>query len=132
MSDPVVLEILKSARSWDGAPLPAGGYGKTEFRVLLFKMAPGAITSIHMHPLNGAGYMIKGELTMCATQDAHGSFRDSKRVKRVKLKAGEGWTETVYTWHYGVNEGSEDVEFVLIFVGEEGTPPTLSLGTKLQ
>lgn len=132
MHDPVILEILRSSRSWDGASLPASGHGKTEFRVLLFKMSPGVMTSVHMHPLNGAGYVIKGELTMYATQDPHGSFADSKRVKKVKLRSGEGWAETVNTWHYGINEGSDEVEFVLIFVGEEGTPPTLSLGTKLQ
>lgn len=130
MLDPVVLEILRSNRSWNGSVLPPAGHGKTEFRVLLFKMAPGAMTSIHMHPLNGAGYVIQGELTMVATEDPHGSFADSRQIKQVKLKAGEGWAETVNTWHYGINEGSVALEFVLIFIGEEGTPPTLSLGTK--
>ncbi len=124
MLDPVVHEILRSSRSWDGAAL------KTEFRVLHFKMAPGAMTSIHMRPLNGAGYVIKGELTMVATDDPHGNFKDSGRVKEIKLQTGEGWTETVNTWHYGINLGKDELEFVLIFTGEEGTPPTLSLNTK--
>lgn len=124
MHDPVVREILKSSRSWDGAPL------KAEFRVLHFTMAPGATTTIHMHPLSGAGYVIRGELTMVATEDPHGNFREAKRVKEIKLRAGDAWTEMVNTWHYGVNQGAEDLEFVLIFTGEEGTPPTLSLNTK--
>jgi len=125
-----IIEVLRSSTSWAGSPLPGLGTGQTEFRVLLFKMAPGAKTTIHMHPLNGAGYMISGELTMFATEDHHGSFADPKRVKKVKLTAGDAWTETVNVWHYGENTGHDEVEFVLIFVGQEGTPPTLSLGTK--
>lgn len=124
MLDPVVREILKSNHSWDGALL------KTECRVLHFTMAPGSRTTVHMHPLNGAGYVIKGELTMVATEDPHGNFKDPKRIKEVRLRAGDAWTETVNTWHYGANLGKEELEFVLIFTGEVGTPPTLSLNTK--
>ncbi len=125
-----IEEVLRSSKSWNGAPLPILSSGKTEFRVLLFKMPPGSKTTIHMHPLNGAGYMISGELTMYATDDPHGSFKDSSQVKKIVLKAGDAWTETVNIWHYGINETDADLEFVLIFVGHEGTPPTLSLGTK--
>jgi oxalate decarboxylase/phosphoglucose isomerase-like protein (cupin superfamily) len=119
-------EILRTTQSWEGSPLPGVGAGKTEFRVLVFKIAPGGKTTIHMHPLNGAGYMIAGELTMYATEDHHGNFADPKQVQEVKLKPGDAWTE----WHYGENKGKEEVVFVLVYVGQEGTPPTLSLGTR--
>lgn len=130
-AEPVsIKEVLKTTKSWNGVPLPGFSSGKTEFIVLTFKIAPGAKTSIHLHPSNGAGYLIAGELTMYATDDPHGSFADPKRVTETKLSPGDAWTETVNTWHYGENKGKVDVEFVLIFAGEEGTPPTLSLGTK--
>ncbi len=125
-----IKEVLRSTESWDGSPLPGFGSGKTEMRVLHFKMGPGAKTTIHMHPMNGAGYMIAGTLTMYATDDPQGSFNDPKRIKKVVLKPGDAWAETVNTWHYGINEGKEEVEFVLIFAGHEKTPPTLSLGTR--
>ncbi|EKD72965.1 MAG: cupin 2 conserved barrel protein [uncultured bacterium] len=129
-ADPVKIEqILQTTQSWNGASLPGFASGKTEFRVLKFKISPGAKTSIHMHPLNGAGYVLSGELTMYSTDDSHGSFADEKHVKKITLTAGNAWTETVNTWHYGENKGKEDVEFVLIFAGQDGTPPTLSLGT---
>ena len=132
LADPVsVKEVLKTTKSWNGATLPGFSSGTTEFKVLTFKIAPGAKTTIHIHPSNGAGYLIAGELTMYATDDPHGSFADPNRIKETKLSPGDAWTETVNTWHYGENKGKVDVEFVLIFAGEEGTPPTLSLGTKI-
>ena len=132
LADAVTIkEVLKTTKSWNGSPLPSYNSGTTEFRVLTFKIAPGAKTSIHIHPSNGAGYLIAGELTMYATDDPHGNFSDPKRVKETTLFPGEVWTETVNIWHYGENKGKEDVEFVLIFAGTEGTPPTLSLGTKI-
>src|SRR3990167_7856799 len=67
---------------------------KNLFKVLTFKISPGAKTSIHVHPLNGAGYILSGELTMYSTEDTHGSFANPKQVKKIILKAGGAWTET--------------------------------------
>lgn len=125
-----IEEILRTTKSWDGSPLPGIGAGIAEFRILMFKIAPGGKTTIHMHPLNGAGYMLAGELTMYSTEDHHGSFADPKLVKEKKFSPGDAWTETVNIWHYGENKGEEEVRFVLVYVGQEGTPPTLSLGTR--
>jgi len=127
-----IHQVLKTTKSWNGSPLPGFNSGTTEFRVLLFTIPPGARTTIHVHPLNGAGYMIAGELTMFATEDPHGSFADPQKVKEIKLAAGDAWAESVNSWHYGENQGKVDVEFVLIFAGQADTPPTLSLGTKAQ
>ena len=69
-----VRPILKTTKSWNGNTLPALSSGQTEFTILKFKVAPGGKTAIHLHPMNGAGYMISGELTMYATEDPHGNF----------------------------------------------------------
>lgn len=86
---------------------------------------------MHVHPSNGAGYMIAGELTMFSTEDPNGSFENPKQVKKITLTAGDAWTESVNTWHYGENKEDTEVEFVLIFAGEVDVPPTLSLGTRV-
>lgn len=125
-----ITQILKTSNSWNGTPLPGFGSGKTEFKVLHFKIAPGGKTTVHLHPLNGAGYMIAGELTMYATTDPHGSFDDPKQVTSIVLKAKDVWAEAVNAWHYAENLGSSDVEFVLVFAGQVDIPPTLSLGTR--
>ena len=131
MSDPVqIKQILKTDTSWSGSPLPGFSSGQTEFKVLYFKIVPGGKTTIHVHPLNGAGYMIAGELTMFSTEDPHGSFDNPKQIKKATLKVGEAWAESVNIWHYGENQGNTDVEFVLVFAGQTDVPPTLSLGTR--
>jgi quercetin dioxygenase-like cupin family protein len=133
MSEPVqIKEILKTSKSWSGSPLPGFNSGVTELKVLYFKIASGGKTTIHVHPLNGAGYMISGELTMYSTEDPHGSFENPKQVKSVTLKTGDAWAESVNIWHYGENKGKKEVQFVLVFSGQVDVPPTLSLGTRIQ
>ncbi len=132
MSDSVqIKQILKTSTSWSGSPLPGFSSGMTEFKVLLFKIAPGGKTTVHVHPLNGAGYMIAGELTMFSTEDPHGSFENAKKVRTITLRAGDAWAESVNIWHYGENQSDTEAEFVLMFAGQVDIPPTLSLGTRL-
>lgn len=130
-NQPVMIkEVLTTSKAWDGSNLPGFNTGSPELRVLNYKIAPGAKTSVHIHTINGAGYMLSGELTMYATSDSKGSFDDSSKVKKVVLKSGDAWTEAVNVWHYGENNGKDDVEFVLVFAGEKGTSPTLSAPVK--
>lgn len=120
-------QILQTTQSWAGTTLPPLGSGQTEMRVLTYKIKPGTKTPVHLHPINGAGYIISGELTMYATEDPHGGFKDKSQVKSIVLKTGESWTETVNVWHYGINNGKVDVNFILIFAAQVGVPSTLSL-----
>lgn len=122
-----ITQILQSTEAWTQAPLPGFTAGQTDLRVVTFKIQPGAKTSIHLHPVNGAGYVVSGELTMVATEDTTGDFSDPKKVKTIVLKTGEAWTEAVNTWHYGINNGKEDVTFIVVFAATEGTPSSMSL-----
>lgn len=122
-----IQQVLKTHTSWDKEPLIDHHVGPFEYKVLVFKIAPGGKVPVHVHPLHGAGYMIRGELTMYSTNDPHGSFKNKKHVKKITLKAGEAWADLIHTWHYGENRGHEEVEFVLIFAGPREVPPTLSL-----
>ena len=83
-----IKQILKTSESWSGSPLPGFNSGVTEFKVMHYTIPPGGKTTIHVHPLNGAGYMLSGELTMFSTEDPHGSFENPKQVRKIKLKAG--------------------------------------------
>jgi len=128
LAEPVeIKQILQSSQGWTGAELPGFNSGQTELRVVTFKIVPAAKTSIHVHPVNGAGYVLSGELTMYATEDTQGDFTDPKKVKKIVLKAGEAWNEAVDTWHYGENNGDQDVNFIVVFSATKGTPSTLSL-----
>ena len=125
-----IKQILKTSKSWSGSPLPGFGSGAAEMKVVHFKIAPGGKTTIHVHPMNGAGYILQGELVMFSTDDPHGSFDNPKHVKSIKLGKGDAWAESVNVWHYGENQGKVDVEFIVVFAGEVDIPPTLSLGTR--
>jgi quercetin dioxygenase-like cupin family protein len=118
-----IKTILDTIQSWDQSDLP----NDMRINIKEFTIQPGAKTVIHKHPVHGGGTILEGELTMFVTQDPHGSFDDSKKVKKVTLKSGETWAETIDTWHYGVNEGSIPVKFILTFIGDKDTPQTISL-----
>lgn len=125
-----IKQVLKTSASWSGTPLPGFNSGTTEFKILHYKIEPGGKTTIHVHPMNGAGYMIAGELTMFSTSDPNGSFDSPAEVKTITLKKGDAWAESVNIWHYGQNMGNADAEFILVFAGQKDEPPTLSLGTR--
>ncbi len=120
-----VTNIITTDEAWDGSSLPGYTSSKPLLLVNHFKIIPGGKTSVHLHPSNGAGYIISGELTMYATSDTNGSFDDQTKVKKAVLKAGEAWAENVNVWHYGENNGDDDVTFVVVFANEEGVPATL-------
>ena len=122
-----ITTVLSTTQSWNGELLPGYNSGQTELKVLRYSIAPGTKTPVHLHPVNGAGYIMSGELTMVSTRDPHASFSDPKNTKKIRLTAGQAWTETVNTWHYGENNGDKTVEFVLVFAGQSGTPPTLAI-----
>ncbi|TAL64880.1 MAG: cupin domain-containing protein [Legionella sp.] len=123
-------ELLKTTKSWNGASLPSFGPDHPEFNIVNYKLAPKTKTPVHLHPMNGAGYIISGELTLYSTTDPHGDFSDISKVKKITLKAGQAWTETVNTWHYGENNSDKDVELVIFFAGAKNTPLSLSMNTK--
>ena len=79
MSDLVhIKQVLKTSNSWNGSQLPGFNSGTTEFRVLHYTIKPGGKTTVHVHPLNGAGYMITGELTMFSTDGPSWQLRQPK------------------------------------------------------
>jgi len=53
--------------------------------------------------------LLRGELTI-RTDD----------LKTVKMKAGEALVETVDTWHWAKNEGSEPAELIVFYAGAKG------------
>lgn len=122
-----VTNVLTTDEAWNGSDLPGYTSSKPELKVNHFTIKPGAVTSVHMHPANGAGYIISGELTMYSTSDTNGSFDDKSKVKSITLKAGDAWAESVNSWHYGVNKGEKDAVFVVVFASEEDVPATMSL-----
>lgn len=115
-----IIPILDTTKAWDNETLPHN----TRVNIKEFTIQPGATIPVHKHLVNGGGYILDGELTMFVTHDKNGSFNDPALVTEITLQAGKTWAETVDTWHYGVNNGTKPVKFIVTFIGDADTPQT--------
>lgn len=107
----VVDELVKTARSWDGAFLPAYPQGQPEITIARVSIPAGVRLDMHSHPVINAGVLVSGQLTV-VTADG----------KTLHLKAGDPIVEVVNTLHYGINDGAVPADIVVFYAGTAGTP----------
>ena len=78
----------------------------------------------HYHPYSGPAYIIQGELTV--NYDTETSIDDSatekKIIKTQTFKKGEAFLGIPNTWHVSENRGSEDLIFMIHWLGEKDKP----------
>jgi quercetin dioxygenase-like cupin family protein len=98
--------LVKSTQSWDGSVLPAYPKEAPEISVLKITIPAHTTLPLHKHPIINVGYMVKGTLKVVSDEN-----------KTLILKAGDAIIEVVDKWHYGVNEGDEPVEIVVVYAG---------------
>jgi quercetin dioxygenase-like cupin family protein len=110
----IVKLLAKTNSSWDGTELPVYPKGKPEISILKITIPPKTALPIHKHPVINAGILLKGELTVVT---------DNNEI--LHIKAGDAVVEVVNKWHNGRNEGDEDAEILVFYVGIENTPITI-------
>jgi quercetin dioxygenase-like cupin family protein len=111
----IILEkLMESTQSWNGDTLPAYPTGQPKITIIKVTIPPNAKLELHEHLVINAGVLIKGELTVV---DEHGN--------KLELKAGDPIIELVNTFHYGINEGSETAEIIVVYAGDVATPITV-------
>ena len=106
-----VETLVKSDTMWDGTPLPDYPQEKPEITIIKVTIPAKTTLPMHKHPSINAGYMLKGKLTVV-----------SKEGKEKRLQAGDPLIELTNKYHYGKNEGDEDVEIVVFYAGTKGAP----------
>jgi quercetin dioxygenase-like cupin family protein len=111
---PVVRELIRNTRSWNGELLPAYPQGQPEIAILRISIPPGTRLPMHSHPVINAGLLLSGELTVMT---ADGKTRH--------LKAGDPLIEVVNTMHYGSNHGKVPAEILVFYAGAPGIPLTV-------
>jgi quercetin dioxygenase-like cupin family protein len=111
---PVVKELVKSTRSWNGELLPAYPQGQPEISILRISIPAGTRLDTHIHPVINAGVLISGQLTVVTTDG-----------KTLHLKAGDPIVEVVDTLHYGINPGEIPAEIIVFYCGVVGSPITV-------
>jgi quercetin dioxygenase-like cupin family protein len=111
----IILEkLMESTQSWNGDTLPAYPTGQPKITILKVTIPPKAKLKLHEHLVINAGVLIKGELTVIDEFD-----------ERLNLKAGDPIIELVHTFHFGINEGSENAEIIVVYAGDVATPITV-------
>lgn len=103
--------LAETTKSWDGATLPKYPQGQPQISIKKFIIPPNTALPMHKHPMINAAYVLSGILIV-RTEDG----------KELTIKKGDTLIELVNTWHYGRNDGTEPVELVVFYAGEEGQP----------
>ncbi|HNX95388.1 MAG TPA: cupin domain-containing protein [Holophaga sp.] len=113
----VATPLLKTAATWDGAPIAYPRSERPEIQTVRVEIAVGGATSWHQHPVNNIAYVLEGSLRL--------ELEDG--TTRI-FKAGEAFAEVVDTWHRGVNVGSTPAKLLVVYMGEIGKPLSIAKG----
>lgn len=86
---------------------------------------PGFNSPWHYHPYTGVAYVIQGELTV--NYDTETSIDDKDAEKKIIVtqtyKAGDkAFLGVANMWHLSENKGSEDLIFIVSWLGEKDKP----------
>lgn len=103
--------LLDTNSDWAGITLPAYPTNQARIVVVKGRIGPGEIAPMHQHPVIGSYYILKGHLTV-RTQSG----------MTLHAEEGHAYAEVVNQWHWGKNEGKEDVELIFFYAGAEGVP----------
>jgi quercetin dioxygenase-like cupin family protein len=86
---------------------------------------PGFKSPWHYHPYTGVAYVVQGELTVNYDTDTSLDDIDSEKtiVSSETYKAGDkAFLGVANTWHLSENNGSEDLIFIVSWLGEKDKP----------
>jgi len=85
---------------------------------------PGFKSPWHYHPYSGPAYIIQGELTVNFDSETSLDNSSSKKstTKTQTYKAGDAFLGVANTWHFSENLGSEDLIFMISWLGEKSKP----------
>ncbi len=85
---------------------------------------PGFKSPWHYHPYSGPAYIVQGELTV--NYDTETSIdnlgAEKKIIKTQTYKVGDAFLGVPNTWHLSENKGSEDLIFMVHWLGEKDKP----------
>ncbi|MBR1921100.1 MAG: cupin domain-containing protein [Kiritimatiellae bacterium] len=109
--DVEIIELARTAQSWDGAELPDYPVGKPELIVRRYVFPRGSKLGWHHHPVMNYGIVQQGELTIIGLDG-----------KEKTVRAGEAVVEMVGTVHHGENRGDRTVVLDMFYISQNGTP----------
>ena len=106
-----IIELERTAQSWDGAALPDYPVGRPELVVRRYVFPRGSKLGWHHHPVMNYGILQQGELTIIGLDGTEKT-----------VKAGEAVVEMVGTIHHGENRSDKTVVLDMFYISQPGTP----------
>ena len=107
--------LLKTTSTWDNEEYKTLEINKPEVTVLKITIGVGERLSMHKHNLVNVAYLKKGTLTIVTDNN-----------EQITIHEGEALPELIGKYHYGKNTGSVPVELIVFYIGEKGTPLSVS------
>jgi len=106
--------VLKESTTADGDPLQLPG-GTAEIISVIGTLDPGGRTARHQHPVPVYVYVLEGEIEV---QTEGGEPR--------QYKQGDAFLESMNKWHQAFNKGQSPTKILVVFIGEQGKPTTVT------
>jgi quercetin dioxygenase-like cupin family protein len=111
--------LLKTGLTRDNQPISYPKTEKPEIISVIGTIEPGGRTPLHEHPIPTYVYVLEGEVEL-----------QSEGGQPAKYKAGEAYIEALNHKHQLFNKSSAPAKVLVVFVGEEGKPTTISVAAK--
>ena len=106
--------VLKATQTRDNQPI-VYPTGKPEIVSVIGTIQPGGRTPLHLHPVPVYVYVLEGEIEL-----------RSKGGTPHRYKPGSAYIEALNHDHQLFNVGNTAAKVLVVFVGEEGKPTTVS------
>lgn len=106
----VSQKLLETSMSWDGDSLPKYPVTQPKVTVLKITIAPGAKLPVHYHPIINIAVVTKGTLKVVKTTG-------EEKI----ITTGDAISEVIGKLHYGINEGTEPVELIVFYAGDDNS-----------
>lgn len=107
--------VLKTTETADGDPLAFPDTDEVEIVSVTGTIQPGGRTARHQHPVPVFVYILEGTLEVQA---------EGKEPRTYNV--GEAFMESVNHWHQAFNKGDTPAKILVVFMGEQGKPTTVT------
>lgn len=107
--------VMKTGKTRDGDPIAYPKTDKPELVSVIGTIQPGGRTPLHQHPIPTYVYVLEGEVEL-----------QTEGAQPHQYKTGEAYIESLNKKHQLFNKGSTPARVLVVFVGEEGKPTTVT------
>ncbi|HEX2134300.1 MAG TPA: cupin domain-containing protein [Microvirga sp.] len=107
--------VIKTGKTRDGDPIAYPRTDKPELVSVIGTIQPGGRTPLHQHPIPTYVYVLEGEVEL-----------QTEGGQPHQYKTGEAYVESLNKKHQLFNRGSSPARVLVVFVGEEGKPTTVT------